>query len=661
MLMTYHDRDDYDGGTASRRILHLSYLKHIKTMLPVAYHPWLAIAATIIVFLALQLRRGAPTDLLFLVALVVVTMAGVISPDDAFRGFSNSALLTIAGLLVVAAGLRSSGVLDWVGKTLLGSVETERGALLRLAPALIASSAFMLNTALVAMAAPVLVDWCRRKRISPSRMLLPVSYLTILGGVCTLIGTSTTLIANGILKTEQERRIVQFEERFEPDEVSAEKSKRQEFIERTGPMGLFEIGGVGLPCALVGAMFMLFVAPRLLPNRTDLIEQLGEHRREYLVEMQVLPTCPLIGDDVESAGLRHLPGLFLIEIDRAGDTLTPVSPQDIIHANDRLIFTGVVSTIVDLEKIPGLVPAADISYEIHPETRTRRRLTEVVLSRTSPLIGQTVREANFRRLYNAAVVAIHRNGVRLTNKIGSIPLEPGDTLLLQTRDDFVSAYRNSRDFYLVSSVEGDASRRHDKAKLAGSLVLALIVWLILGAIPDLLPSSLASPAVASLAVAVVMILTKCLRVSEARNALDMRVLVTIAAALGLGLALERSGAAGMVAHGIIRAVGQNPYVLLAVLYVVAIVMTELISNNAVAAMLLPLGIAVAEVGSVDPRPIILAITLAASLSFATPIGYQTNLMVMGPGGYKPTDYLRCGGPLAILIAATALTLLMWRL
>jgi len=631
-------------------------------MLPAEFHGWLAIATTAFVFLGLQLRRGAPTDLLFLLALIVVTIAGVITPEEAFRGFSNPALLTIAALLVVAAGLRSAGVLDWVGKKMLGTVETERGALLRLAPALIVSSAFMLNTALVAMAAPVVVDWCRRKRISPSRLLLPVSYLTILGGVCTLIGTSTTLIANGILKTEHERRVVELSEQLSAGEISPEAAaEKREFIARSGPMGLFELGEIGLPCAVVGAIFMLFIGPRLLPNRTDLIEQLGEHRREYLVEMQVLPTCPLIGDDVETAGLRHLPGLFLIEIDRAGDTLTPVSPQDIIHAGDRLIFTGVVSTIVDLEKIPGLVPAADITYEIHPETRTRRRLTEVVLSRTSPLIAQTVREANFRRLYNAAVVAIHRNGVRLTNKIGSIPLEPGDTLLLQTRDDFVSAYRNSRDFYLVSGVEGDTSRRHDKAKLAGSLVIALIVWLVLGAIPGLLPSSLASPAVASLAVAVLMIMTNCLRVSEARNALDMRVLVTIAAALGLGLSLEISGAAQMIATGVIAAVGDNPYLLVTVLYLVAIVMTELISNNAVAAMLLPLGIAVAEVAGIDPRPLILGITLAASLSFATPIGYQTNLMVMGPGGYKPADYLRCGGPLAILIAFTALTILMWRL
>ncbi len=634
-------------------------IQRTRCMLPVEYHSLFAIAATLFVFLGLQLRRGAPTDLLFLVALVGVTLVGIITPDEAFRGFSNPALLTIAGLLVVAAGLRSSGVLDWVGKKMLGNVATERGALLRLAPALLVSSAFMLNTALVAMAAPVVVDWCRRKRVSPSRLLLPVSYLTILGGVCTLIGTSTTLIANGILKSEHERQIVMLQEDVAAQRISPEdQAQREQFIERSQPMGLFELGKVGLPCALAGAVFMLFVAPKLLPNRTDMIEQLGEQRREYLVEMQVLPTCPLIGDDVESAGLRHLPGLFLIEIDRSGDTITPVSPQDVIHAGDRLIFTGVVSTIVDLEKIPGLVPAADISYEIHPEARTRRRLTEVVLSRTSPLIGQNVREANFRRLYNAAVVAIHRNGVRLTNKIGSIDLEPGDTLLLQTRDDFVSAYRNNRDFYLVSSVEGETARRHDKAKLAGSLVLVLVAWLIVGAIPGLVThASLASPAVASLTIALVMIATGCLRVSEARNALDMRVLVTIAAALGLGLALQKSGAADSIAATLIAAVHNNPYLLLAVVYLVAALMTELISNNAVAAMMLPLAIAVAQVGGFDPRPFIFAITLAASLSFATPVGYQTNLMVMGPGGYKPADYLRCGGPLAVLMAVTALLIL----
>jgi di/tricarboxylate transporter len=627
-------------------------------MVPAQLHPWIAIAATVFVFVGLQIKRGAPTDLLFLIGLVGVTITGVIDAEEAFRGFANPAVLTIAALLVVAAGLRSAGVLDWVGRKVLGSISTERGALLRLMPTLIAASAFMLNTALVAMVAPVVVDWCRRRRISPSRLLLPVSYLAILGGVCTLIGTSTTLVANGILRSEYEQRIAA--ETANQDEQPADNAalaQRREFTAKTQPMGLFELGVVGLPCALVGAVFMFFIAPRLLPNRTDMLEQLGEQRREYLLEMLVQTNCPLIGQEVESAGLRHLPGLFLIEIDREGETITPVSPQDVIHAGDRFVFTGVVNTIVDLEKIPGLVPAADTTYEFHPDARHRRRLAEVVLSRTSPLIGQTVREANFRRLYNAAVVAIHRNGVRLTNKVGSIHLEPGDTLLLQTRDDFVSTYRNSRDFYLVSSVEGEGPRRHEKAPLAGALALCLVIWLVLGTIDGLLPTSMTSPAVAAVTVAVIMVVAGCLRLSEARNALDLRVLVTIAAALGLGYALQDSGAASMIAKALIDAVGDRPYLLLIVVYVLAMIFTELISNNAVAAMLLPLAIAVAEVGGHNPRPFILAIAVAASLAFATPIGYQTNLMVMGPGGYRPSDYLRCGGPLAITMAITALLML----
>ncbi|MFV1967869.1 MAG: SLC13 family permease, partial [Pirellulaceae bacterium] len=585
---------------------------------------------------------------------------GVITPDRAFEGFSNPGVLAIAALLVVAAGLRSTGVVDWIGRTLLGKVSTERGALLRLAPVLVASSAFMLNTALVAMLAPVLVDWCRRRHISPSRLLLPLSYLTILGGVCTLVGTSTTLVANGVLRSEYQLRTLADVRLQESGTLDAEPLRRRmEFTQGTAPMDLFELGRVGLPCAIAGTLYLTLVGYRLLPNRTDMLEQLGEQRREYLVELLVRPECPLIGQTVEQAGLRHLPGLFLIEIDRDGDLITPVSPQDVVHAGDRLVFTGVVSTIVDLEKIPGLVPAADISFELHPKKRLQRQLAEVVLSRTSPLIGTTVREANFRRLYHAAVVAVHRNGVRLTNKVGDIRLEPGDTLLLQARDDFVTTYRNSRDFYLVSGVEGSEPRRHDKARIAAGLTVTLILWLVVGNWPRLggMAAGLASPPLAAMAVACLMVLAGCLRISEARNALDLRVLLTIAGAVGLGLALQDSGAAEMIADAAVAQFGQRPYVLLLVVYLVTVLFTELISNSAVPAMLLPVAIAVAAASGFHPRPFIMAITLAASLSFITPIGYQTNLMVMGPGGYRPIDYVRCGLPLALVVAVTALLLI----
>ncbi len=241
----------------------------------------------------LQLRRNVPTDLLFLSGLMVVTLAGVISPDDALRGFASPAPLTVAALLAVAAGLRTTGVLDWVGRKLLGTVHTERQAMARLCATLISTSAFMLNTAVVAMMMPVVIDWCRRRNISPSRLLIPLSYWTILGGVCTLVGTSTTLVANGVLREEHQTRLEQWETHQQSGlaATSTDMWERQ-FIQNVEPMGLFELGYVGLPCAIVGGTFLIFLAPRLLPNRTDIVEQLGEQRREYLVEMLVQSECP---------------------------------------------------------------------------------------------------------------------------------------------------------------------------------------------------------------------------------------------------------------------------------------------------------------------------------------------------------------------------------
>ncbi|MDP7302173.1 MAG: SLC13 family permease, partial [Pirellulaceae bacterium] len=573
--------------------------------------PWIAIATAVVVFLGLQTGRGVPTDLLFILGAAFVTAVGIITPEEAFRGLANPAVVTIGALLVVAEGLRRTGVLDWVGRQLLGSIQTERGALVRLLAALVTTSSFMLNTAVVAMMAPVVVDWCRRRRISPSRLLLPVSYLAILGGTCTLVGTSTTLVANAILDSEfQQRQLEDASLAGDPTVDPQELARHRRFTAASSPMTLFEIGRVGLPCALVGSAFLFLFAPRLLPNRTDMIEQLGEQRREYLLEMQVQPVCSLIGKSVELAGLRHLPGLFLIEIDREGEVLTPVSPHERIHAGDRLVFTGVVSTIVDLEKIPGLVPAADSTFEFHPTERHQRRLTEAVLSRTSPLIGTTVREANFRRLYNAAVVAVHRNGVRLTNKIGNIQLEPGDTLLLQTRDEFVAAYRNSRDFYLVSSVEGWQPRLHHKAKIAAGLAISLVVWLVVGMWPGMekLVGNLGSPALAATTIAALMVACGCLRVADARGSIDMRVILTIAGALGLGQALQSSGAANMIATAMVGWVGDHPHLLLIVVYMLTVLLTEAISNNAVAAMLVPLAIAVAWESGYNPRPFIMAIT-----------------------------------------------------
>ncbi|MEM8946156.1 MAG: SLC13 family permease [Planctomycetota bacterium] len=609
---------------------------------------WISILVTVLIFVEMQRRRTVSVDMLFLAGLVVVTVTGVLTVEQALSGFANQAVVMIAALFAASAGLRVTGALDWVGNRLLGGATTERGALARLAAAVVPASAFVLNTPLVAMFTPVVVDWCRQRSISPSRLLIPLSYFTIIGGVCTLIGTSTTVVINGLLAQ------------------MAGSDEYADVAHRIGELSFFETTLVGVPLALIGTTYMLLIAPRRLPNRTDMVEEFDEHRRDYLVEMHVQPSCPLVSKTVEAAGLRSLPGLFLIEITRGDENITPVSPDDIIRANDQLVFTGVVTTIADLERIPGLVPAVDSTFETRPEQRVRRELTEAVLSRTSPLIGLTVRESNFRKRYNAAVVAVHRNGERLTNKVGNVRLEPGDTLLLQTRNEFVESHRNSRDFYLVSRVGKTTARRHDRAALAGLLFVGLILWLtITSLLPDVVAfGNLTSKSIAAIAVALAMVITRCMTSAEARSAIDLQVLLTIGAALGIGEALDRSDAAEFLAISLVDATAAvgiaaewKPYALLLIIYLLSQLFTETVTNVAVASIMIKIAVQVAIVGGYDPRPFIIAVTLAASLSFITPIGYQTNLMVMGPGGYQPRDYWRVGWPLALLLTISALVLI----
>ncbi len=620
---------------------------------PPGWHAWLAIAVTVGIFVGLQRRAAVPVDLLFLAGLVLVTLAGVVTPTEALAGFSSGAVILIGALFAASAALRTTGALDWIGALLLGGATNERSALRRLALVTPVVSSVVLNTPLVAMLAPVVMEWCQRHRVSPSRMLIPLSYLTILGGVCTVIGTSTTLVCNAQLSRE-----------------AASGRYSEEVVSRIGEIGFGEITWIGAPLAVLGVCYVLLVAPKLLPNRGEPITGLRDRRREYLVEMIVLEGCPLVGKTVEEAGLRQLPGLFLIEIDRAQDILTPVAPTDRIAALDRMVFTGVVDTIADLERIHGLVPAADQSYEVAPAERSKRRLAEAVLSRTSPIVGQMVREASFRQRYNAAIVAIHRNGERLTNKIGDIRLEPGDTLLLQAGPGFVETHRNNRDFYLVSGFDGTSARRHDRALAALGLFVLLIAWLIAatlfggsGSGWGHLLAGKPQPVIAILIV-LAMIASRCLTTSQARQAIDLQVLITIAAAVGVGNALSASGAADWIAGSLVSGAMQldaPPWLLqrllLASVYVTSMLLTELITNVAVATIMMPLAIGVAVAGGIDPRPFIMAVAIASSLSFATPIGYQTNLMVMGPGGYQPRDYLRVGLPLALLIAAAAIMLI----
>ncbi|MCS7237104.1 MAG: SLC13 family permease [Thermoguttaceae bacterium] len=573
------------------------------------------------IFAAIQWRGDLPLDVLFLGGLLIVLLVGAITPRQALEGFANSGLVTVAALLVVAAGLKSTGVIDWVAYNLIGRLHTPFEVLLVLAPAILLLSAFFNNTPIVAIMVPLLLTWCRQHGASPSKVLMPISFITILGGICTLVGTSTNLIVQGLL-----------------------------IDSGLPPLHLFELAYAGVPIAIVGTIYILLIGYRMLPERPDLVEKLDQEAREYLVELIVQPHCHLVGKTVEQAGLRHLRGLFLVEIDRGDQVISPATPDDVIMAGDRLVFTGVVTTIVDLVKIPGLVPAAELKYRLQEKGQRFRHLCEAVVSHSCPLVGQTIREGNFRRHYNAVVIAVHRNGERLPTKIGDIRLQPGDTLLLQTRPNFVSQFRHSRDFYLVSSVEGFEPPRHEQAWIAGLIFLGYVAWLILGSLPmaKSLAGVLGEPAVGALAAAILMVVLRCLSTLQARQALDWQLLLTIGAAIGLARALEQSGAAAQIARWLVGLCLSQPMILLGAVYLFASILTEFVTNNAVAVTLFPIVVAAAKQIGVDPRPFIIAITIGASLSFLSPIGYATNLMVMGPGGYTPRDYLRIGIPMNLI-------------
>lgn len=586
---------------------------------PESWHMALTLGVVAVIFGAL-VRGTAPPDILFVGATLVLTLLGVITPVDAFAGFSNPGMLTVAFLFVVAAGLRETGVLDALGRQVLGSTKTERGLISRLAAIVLPMSAFLNNTPVVAMFVPVLVSWSRKHRISPSKVLMPLSFLTILGGTCTLIGTSTNLVVNGMI-------------------VSSGMPS----------MGLFEIASVGVPYAIIGTIYLLTIGQKLLPDRKEMLEQLGESRREFLVEMLVQPNCRLIGQTIEQAGLRHLPGLFLIEIDRGGETIGPVDPFDVVKEGDRLTFTGVVSSIVELERIVGLVPASDPSYEVAPSAQRRRRLSEAVISSNSPLIGKTIRDADFRAAYGAAVVAVHRGGARVEKKIGDIRLRPGDTLLLQTQPHFRRAHRNDPAFYLVSDVKEWRPLRRDRAIPAFVAFVALLAMMTTGVIPVHVAAGLA---------AVAMVAMGCLSSGDANASIEWQVLVTIAASFGLGTALDKSGAAASIAETMVSSIeGWGPIAALACIYLIGSLMTEIITNNAAAVLLFPICVETAKLYDVSPRPFLVALMLAASASFMTPIGYQTNMMIYGPGGYRFSDFLRVGAPLNFLLWGVAVLLI----
>jgi di/tricarboxylate transporter len=574
-------------------------------------------ALIVLVLLVLTFSSMAP-DMVLILAVIVLMTAGILTPNEALAGMSNEGMITVAVLFVVGAGVQQTGGVDWIAVRLFGRPKTTFSAIARLVFPTMFFSAWMNNTPLVAMLIPAVNDLSRAQRIPVSKLLIPLSYAAILGGTCTLIGTSTNLVVQGMLIKEKGLE---------------------------NALGMFDITWVGLPAAMVGGAYVILAARFLLPDRKPAISTTDDPR-EYTVEMYVPKDSPLAGKTIEAAGLRHLPGLYLAEIQRDETAIPAVSPQEQLKSGDTLLFVGAVGSVKELQRIRGLVPATEEVFKL-TAPRPQRCLIECVVSNTNPFVGMTIRDARFRNHYNAVVVAVARNGVRLQQKIGDIVLRAGDTLLVEAHPSFADQQRDSRDFFLVSAVEDSHPLRHDRALLAVGLLLTLVV---------LSAFELISVLNAALIVAALMIASHCLSIDAARRSINWEVLLAIAAAFSLGKALEKTGAAEQLAQGAISLAGDSPLASLAVIYLATVITTELVTNNAAAALMFPFAMATADKLGVSYMPFVITVMMAASAGFATPIGYQTNLMVYGPGGYKFGDYMKVGLPLDLLIGVVTVAI-----
>ena len=580
------------------------------------WQAWTTITVTIGVFL-LNALTTLSAEVVFLGGTAVLFVSGILTETDALAGFSNPGMITVAVLYIVVTGLSQTGGMNWISQRVLGLPQGQNMALLRLMAPVMGMSAFLNNTPVVAMFIPVVSDWSRKLRISPSKLMIPLSYAAIFGGICTLIGTSTNLVVNGLL-------------------VSA--------TDLPG-LRLFDLALVGLPCAIVGMIYLYTTHHWLLPNRKPVISETDDVR-QYTVEMMVPVASPLTGKSIEQAGLRNLPGLYVVEIIRQQQIIPAVSPKEILQDGDRLVFIGMIDSIVDLHRLRGLQPATDEVFKLDTP-RSERCLIEAVVSNTCPLIGKTIREGKFRTQYKAVVLAVARNGERLAGKIGSIRLKPGDTLLLEANANFLSRQRISNDFYLVNGIPDSEPLRHEKAPLAIAILGIMVLLSALG-----IMSMLKAAVVASVA----MLVTGCCSSVRAFRNIEWSVLLVIGAALSIGKALESTGAAGAIATSLIQFSGDNPLLALAIIYGVTNLLTEVITNNAAAALVFPIALALSRNLNVSFMPFAIAIMIGASASFSTPIGYQTNLMVYGPGGYRFSDFMRVGMPLNALFWIITVTL-----
>ncbi|KRP24777.1 MAG: sodium:sulfate symporter, partial [SAR92 bacterium BACL16 MAG-120322-bin99] len=541
-------------------------------------------------FLVVAVSGRLAVDFALVLCMTALLVSGVLTPNEAFQGFANPALFIIACFYVVSAAIKESGALHWWIMRWLGQRKPVSRAIPRIMWPVALISSVISNTPVVAIFIPLIQDWCRRHNITASKLLIPLSYASILGGTCTLIGTSTNLLVVGMLQGTPEA-----------DELS-----------------LFTPALVGLPLVVIGVLYFVVLGHRLLPARQGISESTPDSR-EYAVSMRVEEGGALSGMTIADAGLRHLQHSFLSELQSKGHVIPAVGPEEILKDNDILVFVGQPEAVSELRQFRGLVPAEgeilklDVPY-------SSRALIEAVVSPTSNLVGKTVKESTFRTLFGGVILSVSRNGQRISQKVGSIVVRSGDTLLLEAARGFVRRHRYNRDFLLLSRIDDATIPNLSKAPVALGLLGLFIVLVVTGSL---------SLIAASLLLVIALGATKCISLEFAQRSVDMRLLLAIGASLALGFALQKTGLAGLAAQGIMSLADGNPYINLLLLYVVTVIVTELITNNAAAVLMFPLAQSLSLELDASLLPFVMTIMFAASASFLTPFGYQTNLMVQG--------------------------------
>ena len=574
------------------------------------WEAWLTLAVITLAVLVLTRDLISPA-VAFMAAVVVLLVAGVVTPAEAFQGFSNPAPITVAALYVLARAVEKSGALQPIVRATLGTTRSVRGALARMTVPVAAASAFLNNTPIIAMLSPQIGEWADRRGDSASRYLMPLSFAAILGGMTTLIGTSTNIVVSGLLETEG----------YEP-------------------FTMFELTKIALPLALVGLAITILASPRLLPDRLPPRQEARTGGRSFSVRMIVEPGGPLDGLRMDEAWSALPKGATMVYFERDGEGAGQPHPDTVLEGGDFLTLLGDTDVVLKLHDVSGLASSQQphLPFEFRS---ARHAYFEAVIAPESRLVGQSLVDIRFLARYQATVVAIHRAGEPVHGHLAKAPLKPGDTLMVIADRGFGDRWRGRNDFLLVSRLGAPAPPLSRKAVVVLAVAAAVVVGAGLEVLPILHLSLLGA-----LALVVFGILTP----NDAKDSIDFDVIVVIGAAFGLAAAVDSSGLGGSAADLVASVVGGfGAHGAMAGIIVSTIALSSIITNNAAAALVLPIALTTAADFGVEPRAAAVAVALSASASFMTPIAYQTNLMVYGPGGYRFGDYARLGTPLTVVV------------